>query len=255
MNKMRDVLYKKICHLRDKYNLVAIKAEFEAEGSTFRDLMILRDITRKANVKLFLKIGGTEAVRDIKDCFELDVDGIIVPMIENGFNVVKFFQAYDKIYQNEKVYLTMNIESKSALDNLDEIFECGKGRIDNITIGRTDLTDSFMNESYDVDCGVIMNKVLEASDKARKYGYSVTIGGSVSKDSITIFKTLPIKFFDKSETRKVVLSFNSMKSNGALDDIFDFESFWISYKKYINTIMIKDELLRLEELQSRLDES
>jgi hypothetical protein len=74
-------MYYQLCKLRDEYDLQGIKAEFEAEGSSFRDLMRLRRITSKAGVKLYLKIGGVEAVRDIIDSIELGVDGLIAPMV------------------------------------------------------------------------------------------------------------------------------------------------------------------------------
>ena len=77
MYSLEKKLYEQLCFLRDVYDLQGIKAEFEAEGSSFRDLMRLRRLTSKVGVKLYLKIGGVEAIRDIKDAIEIDVDGLI----------------------------------------------------------------------------------------------------------------------------------------------------------------------------------
>ncbi len=71
-NKLADQL----SFIKDKNGLFAVKAEFEAEVSSFRDLMRLRVLTARKNVPLYLKIGGVEALRDIKDAMELEVDGL-----------------------------------------------------------------------------------------------------------------------------------------------------------------------------------
>ena len=46
-----------------------MKAEFEAEGSSFRDLIRLRVLTARKNVPY------------TKDAMELGVDGLIAPMV------------------------------------------------------------------------------------------------------------------------------------------------------------------------------
>ncbi|ENF1157127.1 hypothetical protein ABQH31_000776 [Campylobacter coli] len=66
MYKMENRLYDQLCKLRDEYGLHGVKAEFEAEGSSFRDLMRLRRLTSKAGVKLFLKIAGVEPIGILK---------------------------------------------------------------------------------------------------------------------------------------------------------------------------------------------
>ena len=77
--------------------LSAVKAEFEAEGASFRDLLRLRRFTAEQNISLYLKIGGVEALRDLKDALDLGVDGVIAPMVESPFGVVKFAEAVESI--------------------------------------------------------------------------------------------------------------------------------------------------------------
>ena len=103
MYRLESSMYQQLCKLRDEYNLQGIKAEFEAEGSSFRDLMRLRRLTSKAGVKLYLKIGGVEAVRDIKDALEIDVDGLITPMVESKFGAKKFYDSLKKAQQEKSV--------------------------------------------------------------------------------------------------------------------------------------------------------
>jgi hypothetical protein len=47
---------------KKRFGLGAVKAEFESEGSTFRDLIRLRRLTAQKNIPLFLKIGGVGCV-------------------------------------------------------------------------------------------------------------------------------------------------------------------------------------------------
>ena len=56
--------------LKKEFGLCAVKAEFEAEGSSFRDLLRLRRLTAQQNIPLCLKIGKVEALRDLKDALD-----------------------------------------------------------------------------------------------------------------------------------------------------------------------------------------
>ena len=76
--------------LKKEFGLCAIKAEFEAEGASFRDLVRLRRWIARQNIALHLKIEGVEAVRDVKDALDLGVDGLIAPMVESPFGITKF---------------------------------------------------------------------------------------------------------------------------------------------------------------------
>ena len=55
---LEQKLFDQLIRLKEEYDLQGIKAEFEAEGSSFRDVVRLRRITDKLNISLFLKIGG-----------------------------------------------------------------------------------------------------------------------------------------------------------------------------------------------------
>ena len=116
-------LLEQLLILKEVYNVTGIKAEFEAEGSTYNDLVRLRRLTDKAGLNLILKIGGVEAVRDIKDSIELGVDGIVAPMVETAFGVKKFLSAYKSIYRDNRIKLAINIETRNAIEELDDILD------------------------------------------------------------------------------------------------------------------------------------
>ena len=77
-----------------------VKAEFEAEGSSFRDLVRLRSFADKLNIPQFLRIGGPEANRDIKKSLEIGVNGLIAPIVESSFGLKKFIDAVKIIYKD-----------------------------------------------------------------------------------------------------------------------------------------------------------
>ncbi|MGC8765658.1 MAG: aldolase/citrate lyase family protein [Brevinematia bacterium] len=247
-------LFEQLLILKDVYHIEGVKAEFEAEGSTFNDLVRLRRLTEKAGVKLFLKIGGVEAVRDIKDSLELGVDGLIAPMVETAFGLKKFLSAYKSIYKDHRIKLSINIETRNAIEELDEILEYAKNEIDNITMGRTDLSASYMDKNIKPDSDFIMGLIEEVGKKCYLNGFSFTVGGSISTTTIGKFKENPAlcEYINSIETRKVVMSKKQMLfKDDALEEALRFEELYILSKKEISNVMVENELARLEKLEER----
>jgi len=249
-------LYEQLCKLKNEYNLQGIKAEFEAEGSSFRDLMRLRRLTSKANIKLYIKIGGVEAIRDIKDALEIDVDGIIAPMVESKFGAKKFYNSIKKIYGEHNIHTTLNLETKNAIDQLDEILIFAKGKFDNITIGRSDLTSSYFDLDIKPDSEFIFNLLEAVGKKVKNSDLTFTVGGSISSKTIEIInKNHPIlrDIIYKLETRKVILPASSfLDKENSMKETLKFEELYILSKKEFSDVQISAEITRLTELKRRM---
>jgi hypothetical protein len=201
--KKLEIILKK---LKSEFNLCGIKAEFEAEGSSHADMVRLRNLTLNSNVKLFVKIGGVEALNDIYECIDAGVDGIIAPMVESKFALKKFLDSINSLKINKRPDLTINIETRSGIENFDDILSCAIGNIKNITIGRTDLSSSYYNRTITQNSNEILNIILKIAKKIKDKGINLCVGGGVNKDMILKYSQhSKIKLIKKIETRKVIL--------------------------------------------------
>lgn len=240
--------------LRRDYGLQGIKAEFEAEGSSLRDLVRLNRLTAQAGVGVFLKIGGVEAVRDIKDSLEVGVSGLIAPMAESTFGLKKFVDAYHKIYGDHRIHLSINVETRSAFEALDDILDYAQGKIDNITVGRSDLSGSYFDRDVFPDSDFILDTITTIGRKCKAHNLTMTVGGSISLRTISAMnRREELKsLIHRVETRKVIFPTDVfLASSDALYEALKFEELYILSKKEFSDLFISSEIARLTELQRR----
>lgn len=255
MYQLENSIYNQLCKLRDDFGLQGIKAEFEAEGSSFRDLMRLRRLTSKAGVKLYVKIGGVEAVRDIKDALEIGVDGIIAPMVESKFGAKKFYDSLNKVYGDHKTHSSLNLETKNAMQQLDEILDYANGKFDNVTIGRSDLSASYFDDNIKPDSDFIFKLLQEVGNEVKKTSLTFTVGGSVSLKTVEKINSQYTDLKDiiyKLETRKVILPIKYFLEKDAIKEALKFEELYILSKKEFSDVQIGSEIARLAELKKRM---
>ena len=251
---LEQQLFDQMARLKEEYDLQGIKAEFEAEGSSFRDLVRLRRITDKLNIPLILKIGGVEALRDIKDSLEIGVDGLIGPMAESPFGLKKFADGVGSIYKNKPIHRSINIETQGAVSQIDKILEFAQGRIENITVGRTDLSSSYFDKAVTPDSEFIFDVLENLGVKIAEAGLTMTVGGSVSKKSVDLFRRNEKKWQGlilRLETRKVILPFEMMIKKDAIKEALRFEELYILSKKEFSDLFMETETSRLTRLKMR----
>ena len=250
--KMLDILR----DLRDNHGVLAIKAEFEAEGSRTDELVMLNEVVFRADMNLIIKIGGCEAVRDLDQCRLLGATGMMAPMIETSFAMEKYVGALKKVYDEDElkdIEVIINAETKTCQQNFDSIMEAGKGVLDTIAIGRVDLSAS-MGLSRDVINGEeVFEKTKDFAVRARKGGLTVGFGGGISFDAIPFIVRM-YDMIDKFESRKVVFRAdnNEKRLRDGILKAMEFEVLYLKNKCEFYDRMAKEDFNRMQMLEKRV---
>lgn len=249
-------------NLIKSHDLIAVKAEFEAEGSTLDELCALSHLCSLFNSRLTVKVGGPSAQRDFYESCELGVKLILVPMIESARALKSSIKIYSRCISNyPKSFvspkLAINIESKEAFARIDliaKVVEASDIRISNIVVGRSDLSASYQIDSVDDD--FITSISAEIVKKFSALGVNVTIGGSVTAQSYDSLKYLADLGATAFETRKCTLSTSQLSNiglfNKAVEQSLEFERSWLFFKNSIYESHVSIDAKRIQSLTARL---
>jgi 4-hydroxy-2-oxoheptanedioate aldolase len=242
-----------ISKLKEYNAILGFKIEFEAEGASVEDLIILKQLGIRYDLPVFLKIGGVEALSDMKQAKLLSIDGIIAPMVESAFGAIKFVQGAKKIYGTDLPVLSLTIETDQGYNNVLSILDLVYDDVQYITFGRTDYSASFFNSDIFPDSEFVLTKAMQLSNVVSNYGLKMRMGGSIKNSTINLINS---KFSElvlhSIETRKVISDFDSIITNpDVLKLSLEFEKELIKYRKKINDDRISDDLDRLIDLESR----
>lgn len=251
-----------ILALKNTGRLLAIKAEFEAEGTRIDELGILSNACFKCNVPLTLKTGGPAAIRDIFEAYQLGAKNILVPMIESEYSFEYFINSYQKFSNdfkdlNEETNLAINIESKVGYENIEKILEVISKKsflISHIVIGRTDLSSSL--QIKDVNSKIIFNITKDILNKAYLKNIKCTLGGNLTSKSFEFIHNLRNFKLDAFETRKTTFKFSKSISKSEFDNLIklslEFELAWLNLKRNMYSLRSNEENARVYKIKNRL---
>ena len=235
MNK----LVSSLIQLNKDYNVVGVKQSTEDEGALYNDILSMRRITELCNLKLSIKIGGCEAKNDINFCSNIGTNGIVAPMVESKFALQKFIESITHL---ENINFYINIESKMAYKNLDNILSSPASKLlSGIVIGRSDLTKSYGFGKDYVDSPKMQNIIKDILLKCKKYNITTLMGGNISPKSKEFIKEMyKSSLLDYIETRNIIIKLNNdniKNISSAIKSSLLFESEWLKYKaNYYNQI-------------------
>jgi hypothetical protein len=236
-----------------------LKAEFEAEGSRREEVTALRASTRKADLGLTLKIGGCEAVTDLRDAIEFQADVIVAPMIESSYAVQKFDEAVDshEDTRGEATQFLVNLETIAGLHNLEAIIGAvsTSRNVSGIVFGRVDFVKSQGLGRDAVDSDECLEAALKVAAACQTSNLSLVLGGAISASSERFLLEVAKVKLNRFETRKVVFDaevLSRTKLSELLKEALDFELSWLKSKRdFYHAISVEDSA-RIQMLEERL---
>lgn len=259
MNFLEKNMLETLKDLKTNHHVIGIKAEFAAEGSRMEEVLRLKEIVTKAGLDLFIKTGGSEAVKDMFDARIIGVKGIVCPMIESAYAVKKYIDAIHFVFpkeEQEEIEFFINVETKTGVSNLDEIISMPEfNELSGIVLGRVDMTGSMGLTREDINSEPIFEIANEMSKKLQKAGKKMIIGGGLSAYSLPFFKRLPAGALTRFEMRKVIFDANSAiedpnASKGILKAV-GFELMWLKNKRDFYGMIFKEDDERIKMLEAR----
>ena len=117
------------------------------------------------------------------------------------------------------------------------------------------FSKSYNLNKSEVDSSFVYDKVADILEKAKRYSYVTTMGGSVSTRSTKFIREMFNKnLLDRIETRNVViqLSKNNISNiDNVIQKALDFEIEWLQYKLSISSKLSAEYSERIGLLKNR----
>lgn len=232
-NSEKDIL-NILIDLKNNHNVIAVKTEFETEGTSFEEAKKLQKMVELAELSFTTKIGGCGALNDLCQAKKLNSKSIIAPMIETEYALHKFIQTTKKIYSIEElqtVNLFINIETITGYNNLKDIINSKNFHyIDGIVLGRNDFVSSMYLDKYAVNSEEILEIAKTIANEMEKQNKTLIIGGCVDEYSIDFFNKINATSFKAFETRKIVFKKDKEITRKSIQKAIEFELIWLRNK-------------------------
>jgi len=262
MNSREFKCVKILTDLIENEGLIGIKTSFEDEGATFNETVRLKEICNQSKTKVTLKIGGPEAIRDLKDSTIIGVKGLVAPMVESEFGLKKFIQATKNHIPEDvlsSLQLNVNLETITAINNSTSILDTPEVKeLYGVTVGRVDLVSSLSKDRSYANSDEVYKMVKNVFVKAKEKGLKACLGGAVSTDSLKFLKKLHSEgLLDKFETRYAIFdpSITLKNLSRALSKAQMFEYEWLTAKHESHLLLANQDIKRIKMIQDRINQS
>lgn len=262
MNLRESKCTKILTDMIENDGLVGIKTSFEDEGATFNETIRLKQVCNEAKTKVTLKIGGPEAIRDLKDSMIIGVKGIVAPMVESPFALKKFIQAV-RTHIDEDVLDTLqinvNIETINAVNQIQDILAIEEAnQLYGVTVGRVDLVSSMGKNRNYVNNEEVYGHARKVFAAAKEKGLKACLGGAITVDSLFFLKRLHSEgLLDKFETRYAMydpsITLRNLSKALSKGQMFEYE--WLMSKSESYAKFADQDMARIRMIQDRINQS
>jgi methylmalonyl-CoA mutase cobalamin-binding subunit len=244
---------------KDSHGFVSVKAEFEAEGTRVDELLRLLELARRARLKVAVKIGGCEAIRDLIECKQYGVDYVIAPMVETPYALAKYGAAVTKVFSDASeradIGFLFNLETITTHRAMAEMVPVAAEHGLGMVFGRVDFAGSMGRERDFVDSEDMTAFILAAAKAARDNNLPMVVGGAVSPDSIPSLKRILGVRLDRFETRKVIFdagaALNGSDLTAGLSLAMEFELLWLKNKRDHYAAIAAEDEKRIAMMEAR----
>ena len=259
MNHKEKKMLAILKNLKASHGALSVKAEFEAEGTRIDELYRLIEIARRADMKIALKIGGCEAIRDLMESKQIGVDYIIAPMVESPYALSKFIEAKNKVYsveEQEDTQFLFNIETITTFNNLEVMMKIASDKegVDGAVFGRVDFSGSLGLGREGINTQRITDYAIQAAKLTKAAKLDYVVGGAVSIDTLPSLKEINKQYLSRFETRKIIFNADALNSNDIKDGLIEavhFELLWLLNKREYYKIITEEDDKRIDMLESR----
>ena len=232
---------------------IELKISLEDEGLTFDQAVSIACQAHSNNVKVTMKVGGAEAISDMRFAKMIGCSGCVAPMIESSFALHKFINA-NNTHQFNFDNLYINVESKQAYESINDILNSSDAKyLSGIVLGRSDFISSFGMTKDKTDSSECYDKAVKIFKAAKSKDKITLMGGNINTNSQEFVTNLyEEKLLDYVETRnvKVKLSYSFLENySDNLAKMLEFESSLLQYKSSTLDLLSMNDKKRLNNLE------
>jgi len=242
--------------LRETYGVTAVKINFEADGIRLNEILRMKEIVIHAGVGLTVKIGGCEALTDLRLSKMYGVNSIMGPMIESKFALEKYLTMVSGEYTPDELAdmrLLINIETLDGFEKFDQMLNASNiEMLGGIVLGRRDFAAALNIE--DVNDPKVLSLAQTLFTKAKQRSLLCIVGGGMTAKSIPFLKQLK-GLIGGFETGKVVFAdYDKAEPNmeKGIPMALNFEYHWYELKQHYYGSIYKEDVEKMKKLSSML---